>query len=85
MKKQTDPDFLPEYDFSAGARGKYVSRLAKGTNIVMLDKDVQQFFPNSVAVNAALRALGKVVEAARGGSATKLRPVRKHARTVSAE
>ena len=32
MKKQTDSDFLPEYDFSAGVRGKYVTRLAKGTN-----------------------------------------------------
>ena len=56
MKKRTDPDFLPEYDFSAGVRRKYVSRLAKGSNIVVLNRDVQQIFPDSVAVNAALQA-----------------------------
>ena len=84
MKKQTDPDFLPEYDFSAGVRGKYVSRLAKGTNIVVLDRDVQQIFPDSVAVNAALRALGRVVEVARGGAGTAKRPARARVKSVTA-
>lgn len=63
MKKKIDSEMLPEYDFSGGVRGKYVSRLAKGSNIAVLDKDVQKIFPNSVAVNTALRALGKAVEA----------------------
>ena len=85
MKKQTDSDFSPEYDFSAGVRGKYVNRLAKGTNIVVLDRDVQQIFPDSVTVNAALRALGRVVEVAKGGNGIAMRPVRKRTRTVSAE
>lgn len=76
MKKQTESDFLPEYDFSAGVRGKYLIRLAKGTNIVVLDKDVQQIFPNSVAVNAALRALGKAMEVAHSGGGTAVRPAR---------
>lgn len=65
MKKpiETDPDLLPEYDFSGGVRGKYVARLAEGSNVVVLDPDVQKIFPNSQAVNIALRALGKAVEA----------------------
>ena len=63
MKKQVEDDLLPEYDFSGGVRGKYTSRLAKGSNIAVLDKDVQKIFPDSLAVNNALRALGKVVEA----------------------
>jgi hypothetical protein len=30
--------------------------MAKGSNVVVLDKDVRRLFPDSVAVNAALRA-----------------------------
>jgi hypothetical protein len=68
MKKQIDNEMLPEYDFSGGVRGKYINRLAKGSNIAVLDKDVQKIFPNSVAVNTALRALGKAVEVVQGSS-----------------
>ncbi|MDH3461771.1 MAG: hypothetical protein OEM00_12535 [Burkholderiaceae bacterium] len=65
MKKTVEKDMLPEYDFSGGIRGKYVARLAKGSNVVVLDGDVQKMFPDSTSVNAALRALGKVVEVTR--------------------
>jgi hypothetical protein len=61
MKKTSDKDLLPEYDFSAGVRGKYAARVAKGSNIVVLDKDVQRLFPDSATVNAALRALGEAL------------------------
>lgn len=86
MKKKTDHDLLPEYDFSGGVRGKYVSRLAKGSNIAVLDKDVQKIFPNSIAVNAALRALGKAVEAVqgRGSSGLTSRPARARAKAARA-
>jgi hypothetical protein len=63
MKRATESEMLAEYDFSRGVRGKYVARLAKGSNVVVLDRDVQAIFPDSAAVNAALRALGKAVEA----------------------
>ena len=82
MRKQTDREPLPEYDFAGGVRGKYVSRLAKGSNIVMLDKDVQKIFPNSVAVNDALRVLGKVVEAVQGSSGLTARPTRTRTKTA---
>lgn len=84
MKKQVDSELLPEYDFSGGVRGKYVSRLAKGSNIAVLDKDVQKLFPNSVAVNTALRALGKAVEAVQGGSGLTGRTTRTPAKAARA-
>jgi hypothetical protein len=64
MKKTPDRDMLPEYDFSAGVRGKYAARIAKGSNVVVLDKDVQKLFPDSATVNTALRALAQAVAVA---------------------
>jgi hypothetical protein len=48
-----------EYDFRDGVRGKYAARVRQGTNIVVLDPDVAKAFPDSRAVNRALRALLK--------------------------
>jgi hypothetical protein len=45
----------PEYDFSRGIRGKYVQRVAAGTNVVVLAPDVAAAFGSSKAVNEALR------------------------------
>jgi hypothetical protein len=47
----------PEYDFSAGVRGKYVERYREGTNVVLLDPELVEAFPDSKSVNDALRAL----------------------------
>ena len=71
MKKAPDKELLPEYDFSTGVRGKYAARMALGSNVVVLDKDVQTLFPDSAAVNTALRALGQVVAVARRPSRSK--------------
>lgn len=65
MKKAPDDDLRPEYDFSRGQRGKYTGRMVKGSNVVVLDRDVQKLFPDSVAVNTALRALALAVAAAK--------------------
>ena len=46
-----------EYDFSGGVRGKYVDRYRRGTNVVLLDPELAEAFPNSKSVNDALRAL----------------------------
>jgi hypothetical protein len=46
-----------ENDFSTGVRGKYLERLAKGSNVVALDPDVAAIYPDSEAVNKALRKL----------------------------
>jgi hypothetical protein len=49
----------PEYDFSSGVRGKYLPRLAKGANVVVLGRDMAKAFPTSKAVNDALRVLAE--------------------------
>jgi hypothetical protein len=49
-----------EYDFTGGVRGKYAARVAHGTNIVKLDADVAEVFPDSASVNEALRLLAKL-------------------------
>lgn len=55
-----EDDLRDEYDetlLKNGVRGKYVQRLAAGSNIVRLDPDVAAAFPNEEAVNEALRLL----------------------------
>jgi hypothetical protein len=77
-KTQTeDPDILPEYDFSRGVRGKYYERFRRSSNVVVLDPDVAKAFPNSEAVNAALRSLADGIKRSRSGkraSARRKRP-----------
>ena len=46
-----------EYDFSGGVRGKYADHYRKGTNVVLIDPELQKAFPDSRSVNDALRAL----------------------------
>lgn len=58
----TDLEMREEYDFSNGVRGKYAAQYAEGTNLVLLDPDVARVFPDSAAVNEALRALVKIIE-----------------------
>ena len=67
MKRQRHniAEMRPEYDFSGGVRGKYIKRLAKGSNVVVLDKDVASVFPDSVSVNEALRAIAGIVRSRR--------------------
>ena len=48
-----------EYDFSGAVRGKYAERFAKGSNVIVLDPDVAEVFPDAEAVNEALRVLAK--------------------------
>ena len=67
---QGDPDLLAEYDFSQGVRGKYAQRYAEGTNIVVLSPDVMEFFPDSEAVNAALRVLVDIARKSAAKAAT---------------
>jgi hypothetical protein len=59
----------PEYDFSRGVRGRFYKEYMKGTNVVLLEPDVAEVFPDSQAVNAALRALAEIAK-----RQTKIRP-----------
>lgn len=54
-----DLDMREEYDFSRGRRGVYAERYAQGTNLIALAPDMAAVFPDSEAVNDALRTLVK--------------------------
>jgi len=48
----------PEYSadlIQSGERGKYAKRYHEGTNIVPIDPDLRQLFPDTKSVNQALR------------------------------
>lgn len=66
-KKSPNPDresMRPEYDFSKGERGTTAARYAEGTNVVVIDPDLHPLFPNSDAVNDALRELASIAKRA---------------------
>jgi hypothetical protein len=56
----------PEYDFSKGVRGVTAARYREGTNVIVLDPSVMDVFPDSEAVNEALRALAPVIRRRKG-------------------
>ncbi len=59
MSKSDDQkdEMREQYDFSSGVRGKYASRYAEGSNVVILDPDVAEHFRTAEDVNKALREL----------------------------
>ena len=60
--RTTDRDTLrPEYDFSHAIRGVTAARYAQGANVVVIDPEVLDVFPDGPSVNAALRALAPVI------------------------
>ncbi len=44
-------------DFGPMVRGKYAARLREASNIIVLDPEIAEAFPNAQAVNNALRGL----------------------------
>ncbi len=50
-----------EYDFSGAKRGVTAARYAEGANVVVIDPEVLDVFPDGNAVNEALRALAPVI------------------------
>ena len=80
MKKEsskTRSDALrDEYDLSqlkGGVRGKYYPRAAAGSNLVLLEPDLADLFPDSESVNRALRL---PADTARAATASKQRRTR---------
>jgi hypothetical protein len=59
----------PEYDFSEAVRGVTAARYAQGANIVVIDPEVLDVFPDGATVNEALRALAPVLRQQRGAGA----------------
>lgn len=65
QKKTEDMEIREEYDFSGGIRGKYAKRYAEGTNVIVLDPELTELFPDSKSVNEALKYLAKLVRQTR--------------------
>jgi hypothetical protein len=58
MSSTDKDDLRPEYDLGKlgkGERGKYFKRYSEGSNVVVIDPDLTEAFPNAKAVNDALR------------------------------
>lgn len=54
-----------EYDFSGGVRGATAARYLQGSNVVVVDPAVLDVFPDSQAVNDALRMLAQFIRRGR--------------------
>ena len=57
---QLKDEMRAEYDFASmpgGVRGKYVDKLRRESNVVVLEPDVAAAFPTGQSVNAALRGI----------------------------
>jgi hypothetical protein len=84
MKKSElqNDELRPAYkreDFGAMVRGKYAKRCKDASNVVVIDPDIQQAFPNTQAVNDALRGLLSLTQTVRLKPPRTLRQPRKQA------
>ena len=69
LQKKTADDLRPEYDLSqlqGGVRGKYYRQATAGTNLVLIEPELAEVFPDTESVNRALRLLVDMAEAAAG-------------------
>ncbi|HYL73727.1 MAG TPA: hypothetical protein VEU96_05950 [Bryobacteraceae bacterium] len=67
-RKVSADELRSEYsrsEFRGLARGKYAARLREKSNVVVIDPEVADLFPNGESVNAALRALAEIVKRTR--------------------
>ncbi len=72
MKKVSTTKFdqdIPELkreQLGVGVRGKYFKRFTQGSNVVVLQPEIQKAFPTSAAVNKALASLLAFAQEAQG-------------------
>lgn len=73
-RPKIDPDrdtMRKEYDFSGAVRGITAIRYAQGANVVVIDPEVLDVFPDSLSVNETLRALAPVLRRQRASKTPK--------------
>ena len=73
--KKNNHDLRPEYDLSklkGGVRGKYYKKATVGTNLVLIEPELAEVFPDAESVNRALRLLADTAESAAGRGRHKL-------------
>ena len=83
-EQEMNDDLRPEYDLAqlkGGVRGKYYREASAGTNLVLIEPELADVFPDSESVNRALRMLVHTATAA--SRSTRPRPVasKRHAKS----
>jgi len=67
--KKNNNELRPEYDLSklkGGVRGKYYRQATAGTNLVLIEPELTEVFPDTESVNRALRLLADTAASATG-------------------
>ena len=78
-KKNSD-ELRAEYDLSklkGGVRGKYYKQATAGTNLVLIEPELTEVFPDTESVNRALRLLADTAASAAGGKHRQARSANK--------
>ena len=79
--KTADQD-IPELkrdELGKGVRGKYLNHFVKGSNVVVLQPEIQKAFPTSEAVNKALASMLAFAQQTQGLAGRSGRTARKRA------
>lgn len=79
--KMADQD-IPELkrdELGKGVRGKYLNNFMQGSNVVVLQPEIQKAFPSSEAVNKALASMLAFAHETQGLTARPSRTPRKRA------
>jgi hypothetical protein len=67
--KKSNNELRPEYDLSklkGGVQGKYYQQATAGTNLVLIEPELTEVFPDTESVNRALRLLAETAASATG-------------------
>jgi hypothetical protein len=78
--KRNNDELRAEYDLSklkGGVRGKYYKQATAGTNLVLIEPELNEVFPDAESVNRALRLLADTAASAARGKHRQARPSNK--------
>ena len=78
MADQDIPE-LKRDALGVGVRGKYLKHITQGSNVVVLQPEIQKAFPTSAAVNQALASMLAFAQEAQGITSRAGRTTRKRA------
>jgi hypothetical protein len=78
-KADRDIPELKREQLGEGVRGKYLKRFVQGSNVVVLQPEIQKAFPTSEAVNKALASMLAFAQETQGLTAHPTRVPRKRA------
>jgi hypothetical protein len=83
--KKRNGELEPEYDLSklkGGVRGKYYQRATTGTNLVLIEPELTEVFPDGESVNRALRLLANVASSATASAGNRTKSKRRLKRSA---